>query len=63
MFLSYEHAKGTLTPMRTRNKNTISLVANSMNHILNRISSASRKHNVLWPHDMNRPEVRVEESS
>jgi hypothetical protein len=47
--------------MRTRNKNTVSIVANSVDHVLNSISRACCKNDMLRPHGMNRIEVSIEE--
>jgi len=54
--------EGMLTTTRTRNKHTIPIVADSMNHILNRIRGPSCKNDMLSPHSMNRLEIRVEKA-
>lgn len=47
--------------MRAGHENTISIVANSLDHVLDCIGRACCKHDMLWLHSMNRVEVGIEE--
>ena len=51
-----------LTTTRTRNKHTISIIANSVDHVLNRVRSPSCKNDMFSPHSMHRLEIRVEKA-
>jgi hypothetical protein len=56
-----EEVMRVLTPMWARDEDAVSIVANSVDHILDCVSSSCREHDMFWLDSVNWIEVGVEE--